>query len=266
MVCPHAAGAKNWLPASYNRGHAEPSSCRSSRRAWICSRCRAAARGGLSSGVNWGIRPRPDSDGNYGRLQAIDLGTREDGVDRRASARRRRRACSPRPAASCSRARSTAYLRAYDAADGTGALGDAPERRVELAPDHLRRRTASSTSRSSPAKAAFTPAATRRSCRRFSKPADRGARCGCSRCRTRFVDRCARLFSSAADLHHNGPVRVSLRRARGWLLRAVLRRHPAVCLGVLLVVPAAWLWWADHSWESWATDGLTLVLGGRGRR
>lgn len=33
--------------------------------------------GGLSSGVNWGIRPRPDSDGNYGRLQAIDLATRE---------------------------------------------------------------------------------------------------------------------------------------------------------------------------------------------
>jgi hypothetical protein len=59
-------------------------------------------------------------------------------------------------------------------------------------------------------------------------------------------------------------VRVGPRRARGWLLRAVLRRHPAVCLGVLLVVPAAWLWWADHSWESWATDGLTLVLGGTG--
>jgi alcohol dehydrogenase (cytochrome c) len=30
-------------------------------------------RGALSSGVNWGIRPRPDSDGNFGRLQAIDI-------------------------------------------------------------------------------------------------------------------------------------------------------------------------------------------------
>lgn len=34
-------------------------------------------RGGLSSGVNWGIRPRPDDDGLYGRLQALDLATRE---------------------------------------------------------------------------------------------------------------------------------------------------------------------------------------------
>jgi alcohol dehydrogenase (cytochrome c) len=31
----------------------------------------------LSSGVNWGIRPRPDSDGKYGRLEALDLGTRK---------------------------------------------------------------------------------------------------------------------------------------------------------------------------------------------
>ena len=31
----------------------------------------------LSSGVNWGIRPRPDSDGNYGRLEALDVATRK---------------------------------------------------------------------------------------------------------------------------------------------------------------------------------------------
>ncbi len=31
----------------------------------------------LSSGVNWGIRPRPDSDGNFGRLEALDLTTRK---------------------------------------------------------------------------------------------------------------------------------------------------------------------------------------------
>ena len=36
-----------------------------------------AGRGGLSSGVNWGIRPLPDSDGKYGRLQAINLETRK---------------------------------------------------------------------------------------------------------------------------------------------------------------------------------------------
>ncbi len=27
--------------------------------------------------MNWGIRPRPDSDGKYGRLQALDLNTRK---------------------------------------------------------------------------------------------------------------------------------------------------------------------------------------------
>ena len=32
---------------------------------------------GLSSGMNWGVRPIPGSDGNYGRLEAIHLPTRE---------------------------------------------------------------------------------------------------------------------------------------------------------------------------------------------
>jgi hypothetical protein len=35
-----------------------------------------AGRGALSSGVNWGIRPHPQSDGKCGRLQAINLETR----------------------------------------------------------------------------------------------------------------------------------------------------------------------------------------------
>jgi hypothetical protein len=34
-------------------------------------------RGALSSGVNWGIRPVPGSDGKIGRLEAIDLGKRK---------------------------------------------------------------------------------------------------------------------------------------------------------------------------------------------
>jgi alcohol dehydrogenase (cytochrome c) len=77
MVCPHAAGVKNYQPASYN-----PSSrvvfvplveaCMD-----IFPRPGAEGRSALSSGINWGIRPRPDSDGNYGRLQAIDLDTRK---------------------------------------------------------------------------------------------------------------------------------------------------------------------------------------------
>ncbi len=76
LVCPHGAGAKNFLPAAYI----------ASRRVVIAPLNEACmdlfpvpggGTGGLSSGVNWGIRPRPDDDGNYGRLQAIDLATRE---------------------------------------------------------------------------------------------------------------------------------------------------------------------------------------------
>ena len=32
-------------------------------------------RGSLSTGVRWTVRPRPESDGKYGRLQAINLET-----------------------------------------------------------------------------------------------------------------------------------------------------------------------------------------------
>src|SRR5690606_41960395 len=33
--------------------------------------------GSLSSGYQWRLRPRPDSDGRYGRIQAIDVATGE---------------------------------------------------------------------------------------------------------------------------------------------------------------------------------------------
>ena len=34
-------------------------------------------RGSLTTGVRWTVRPRPESDGNYGRLEAINLETKE---------------------------------------------------------------------------------------------------------------------------------------------------------------------------------------------
>ena len=77
VVCPHGAGAKNYLPGSYN-------ALRRTLFVPLTEACMdvfpipgGAGRGALSSGVNWGIRPRPGSDGTYGRLQAIDLETRE---------------------------------------------------------------------------------------------------------------------------------------------------------------------------------------------
>lgn len=55
-----------------------------------------------------------------------------------------------------------------------------------------------------------------------------------------------------------------LKRARGWLLRAVLKRAPAVALGAMLSLPAVWLWREDYSWEAWYTDGFALVAGATG--
>jgi alcohol dehydrogenase (cytochrome c) len=77
LVCPHAAGAKNFLPASFDRRQ-------SMLYVPLNEACMdvypvpGGGTGGLSSGINWGIRPRPDSDGNFGRLQAIDLTTGEN--------------------------------------------------------------------------------------------------------------------------------------------------------------------------------------------
>jgi alcohol dehydrogenase (cytochrome c) len=76
LVCPHAGGAKVWLPSSYNA---------TSKLLYIplnesCMDLTPVApgeRGGLSTGVRFSLRPRPDSDGKYGRLEAINLETRK---------------------------------------------------------------------------------------------------------------------------------------------------------------------------------------------
>ena len=76
IVCPHAGGAKNWIPASINP----------QRKVLFvplvesCMDLTPVAqdqRGSLSTGVRWTIRPRLDSDGRYGRIQAIDLVSRK---------------------------------------------------------------------------------------------------------------------------------------------------------------------------------------------
>jgi len=76
IICPHAGGAKNWIPGSYNPG---------TRILYVplvescmdLNPTKDGGRGGLSTGVRWTLRPRPDSDGNYGRVQAINTLTRE---------------------------------------------------------------------------------------------------------------------------------------------------------------------------------------------
>ncbi len=76
VVCPHAGGAKSWVPGAINpatRVLFVPlvESCMDLTPVPL------EQRGSLSTGVRWTIRARPDSDGRYGRIQAIDLVTRE---------------------------------------------------------------------------------------------------------------------------------------------------------------------------------------------
>ncbi len=75
IVCPHAGGAKSWVPGAINpttRVLFVPlvESCMDLTPVPL------EQRGSLSTGVRWTIRPRQDSDGRYGRIQAIDLETR----------------------------------------------------------------------------------------------------------------------------------------------------------------------------------------------
>jgi alcohol dehydrogenase (cytochrome c) len=71
-----AGGAKSWLPSSYNSR---------SKMLYVplvesCMDLTPVApggRGSLSTGVRWSLRPRPNSDGLYGRIQAINLETRK---------------------------------------------------------------------------------------------------------------------------------------------------------------------------------------------
>jgi alcohol dehydrogenase (cytochrome c) len=76
VVCPHAGGAKSWIPASINPA---------SRTLFVpvVESCMDLTpvpqdqRGALSTGVKFSIRPRLDSDGRFGRIQAIDLVTHQ---------------------------------------------------------------------------------------------------------------------------------------------------------------------------------------------
>jgi alcohol dehydrogenase (cytochrome c) len=71
-VCPHGGGGRNWMPTSYNPD---------TRVLYVAAQetCMdltpvpEGERGFLSTGVNITVRPRPDSDGRYGRLEAINL-------------------------------------------------------------------------------------------------------------------------------------------------------------------------------------------------
>ena len=54
------------------------------------------------------------------------------------------------------------------------------------------------------------------------------------------------------------------KRIRGFLLRLVLRRAVAIVLGLVLIMPAAWLLVQDFSWETPLTDAFGLIVGATG--
>ena len=75
-TCPHAGGAKSWLPESYNPA-TKVLFVTAVEACMDLTPVPAGGRGSLSTGVRWTLRPRPDSDGNYGRLEAFNLETKK---------------------------------------------------------------------------------------------------------------------------------------------------------------------------------------------
>ncbi|MQA29471.1 MAG: PQQ-binding-like beta-propeller repeat protein [Luteitalea sp.] len=75
MICPHVSGGRGWMPTAY-----QPTT--KMLYLPIVEACMDLVpvsdgeRGSLSSGVRWTVRPRPESDGKYGRLQALNLETK----------------------------------------------------------------------------------------------------------------------------------------------------------------------------------------------
>src|SRR5262250_2213987 len=75
FICPHTGGARSWLPTSYDPA---------TKLIYIplvescgdLTPVAAGERANLTTGVRWTLRPRPDNDGRYGRLQAINIETK----------------------------------------------------------------------------------------------------------------------------------------------------------------------------------------------
>lgn len=76
LVCPHAGGGRSWLP-----GAVDPAAgivyVPAVESCMDMVPVAEGERGSLSTGVRWVLRPRPDSDGRYGRVQALDAASGE---------------------------------------------------------------------------------------------------------------------------------------------------------------------------------------------
>jgi alcohol dehydrogenase (cytochrome c) len=76
IVCPHAGGARSWIPSAYN----PETKILYSPLVESCMDLTPVGpneRGFLTTGVRPSLRPRLDGDGNYGRIQATSLETQK---------------------------------------------------------------------------------------------------------------------------------------------------------------------------------------------
>ena len=76
MVCPHVDGGRDWMPTSYDP-HTKILYIPIVEACMDLVPVPEGERGILTTGVRWTVRPRPESDGNYGRLEAVNLETGE---------------------------------------------------------------------------------------------------------------------------------------------------------------------------------------------
>jgi PQQ-dependent dehydrogenase (methanol/ethanol family) len=76
VVCPHAGGGRSWIPGAINP-NTKMLYVPAVETCMDLNPVAAGARGFLTTGVSVNLRPRPDSDGRYGRIQAINLETKK---------------------------------------------------------------------------------------------------------------------------------------------------------------------------------------------
>ena len=76
MICPHVGGGRGWLPTSYD-AEAKMLYIPITEACMDLVPVPEGERGSLTTGVRWTVRPRPESDGNYGRLEVVNLETKE---------------------------------------------------------------------------------------------------------------------------------------------------------------------------------------------
>ncbi len=75
-LCPHVSGGRGWLPTAYS-AEAGVVYVPMVEACMDLIPVPEGERGSLTTGVRWTVRPRPESDGNYGRLEAVNLQTGE---------------------------------------------------------------------------------------------------------------------------------------------------------------------------------------------